>query len=469
MCGVVGIWAGGRGASRLAYLALLALQHRGEESAGIAVSHQSTLARRQGLGLVTQALDESEIRSLVGEAAIGHTRYSTTGAPRLENAQPIVHCGPARAVALAHNGNLVGASRLRASLRDRGVALSSSSDTEIIAALLAATDLPLREALGTVIAELDGAFSCVALTEGRLVAFRDPYGFRPLVLGRLGDGGWVVASESAALAALGARLEREVAPGELVVGAEEGFRAEQVVPPKPSGAFCIFEYFYLARPDSLLEGEEVYGTRVRMGERLALEAPVEADVVIPVPDSGTPAALGYARQMGLPLELGLVKNRYVGRSFIQPDRETREHAVRLKFTPLGSLHGKRVVVVDDSIVRGSTIRHVVRMLLGVGAAEVHVRIASPPVRERCYYGVDLADVEELLAHGREVEEVRELIGSTSLAYLSVDGLRAATRRPARKVCCACLTGKYPTAVPDEGGKLRFEAVASNRRREAVAV
>jgi amidophosphoribosyltransferase len=304
---------------------------------------------------------------------------------------------------------------------------------------------------------LEGAFSCVVLSEGKLVGFRDRHGFRPLCLGRE-DGHWLLASESCALDLVGAELEREVAPGELIVIDGEGVHAHQAVDPAAHGALCIFEFFYLARPDTRLEGVEVHGARVRMGERLAREAPVDADLVLPIPDSGTPAAIGFSREAGIPFSEGLIKNRYVGRTFIQPDQGLREQGVRLKFNPLAEVAGKRLVVVDDSIVRGNTTRKIVQMLFDAGAAEVHVRVSAPPVISQCYYGIDFADEDELIASSRSVEEIREHIGATTLAYLSLEGLQESTRRPESELCRACLTRDYPTATPREGAKLRFERV-----------
>jgi amidophosphoribosyltransferase len=454
MCGVVGVRSQTRDVARLAYFGLHALQHRGQESAGIAVSDRGRLTALRELGLVTQAFNERTLRGLRGDLAIGHVRYSTTGGNKWANAQPLVHHGRARTVALGHNGNLVNATELRTEL---GLAGSSSSDSEAIAALVGAESGPLEDAVATAMARLEGAYSCVALSGGELAAFRDPLGFRPLCLGRLPEGDWVVASESCALDLLGARYEREVRPGEVVVvGADGELRSLQALEPPDGGALCIFEFFYLARPDSRLSDVEVHGARIRMGERLAAEAPAAADLVLPIPDSGTPAAIGFARASGIPFSEGLIKNRYVGRTFIQPDQGMRQLGVHLKFNPVAELAGKRVVIVDDSIVRGNTMRQLVSMLLDAGAAEVHVRVSSPPVVGQCFYGIDLADPDELVAASRTVEEVRELIGATSLAYLSLEGLQAATRRPEGALCRACLTGDYPTAVPVEFGKLRFE-------------
>jgi amidophosphoribosyltransferase len=453
MCGVLGICAPDRDVARLAHFGLHALQHRGQESAGIAVSDGGRLTVLRDLGLVTQVFTEQKLHGLDGQLAIGHTRYSTTGGVAWANAQPIVQHGSARTIALGHNGNLVNASELREELNVR---LSSSSDTELIAALIANDPAPLADAVANAMRRLEGAYSVTALAEGKLLAFRDPHGFRPLALGRLQDG-WVVASETCALDLVGAELEREVAPGELVVVDESGVDSHQAVEPE-AGALCIFEFFYLARPDSQLEGVEVHTARVRMGEQLAREAPAEADLVLPIPDSGTPAAIGFSRATGIPFSEGLIKNRYVGRTFIQPDQALRQQGIRLKFNPLAEVAGKRVVVVDDSIVRGNTTRQIVAMLFDAGASAVHVRVSSPPITGPCFYGIDFADEEELIAAGRSVEQVREYIGATSLAYLSLDGLQAATARPSSALCRACLTGNYPTRIPEGRrlAKLRFE-------------
>jgi amidophosphoribosyltransferase len=457
MCGVLGICAPDRDVARLAHFGLHALQHRGQESAGIAVSDDGRLTVLRDLGLVAQVFNEQNVHALTGQLAIGHNRYSTTGSAHWANSQPILQHGSARTVALGHNGNLVNASELREELAARGVKLSSSSDTELIAALIANDPRPLADAVGGTMRRLEGAYSVTALAEGKLLAFRDPHGFRPLVLGRLPDRGVVVASETCALDLVGAEFEREVGHGELLIVDQDGIESRQAVEPEP-GALCIFEFFYLARPDTRLEGVEVHAARVRMGERLAEEAPVEADLVLPIPDSGTPAAIGFSRATGIPFSEGLIKNRYVGRTFIQPDQELRQQGIRLKFNPLAEVAGKRVVVVDDSIVRGNTTRQIVQMLFDAGASEVHVRISSPPVIGPCFYGIDLADEEELIAAGRSVEDVRESIGATSLAYLSLAGLQAATARPSSALCRACLTGEYPTRIPEGRrlAKLRFE-------------
>jgi amidophosphoribosyltransferase len=455
MCGVFGIRAPGRDVARVTFFGLFALQHRGQESAGIAVSDRGRLTVLRDMGLVTQVFDEQKLRGLHGEVAIGHTRYSTTGSTQWANAQPLIQRGRGRTVALGHNGNLVNATELRAELSADGIPPGTTSDSEVIAALIANDPAPLAEAAAGAMDRLDGAFSVVALSEGKLVGFRDRYGFRPLCLGRADDD-WILASETCALDLVGAELERELAPGELVVIDDGGVHAQQAVAPAEHGALCIFEFFYLARPDTRLAGVEVHGARVRMGERLAEEAPADADLVLPIPDSGTPAAIGFSRASGIPFSEGLIKNRYVGRTFIQPDQGLREQGVKLKFNPLAEVAGKRVVAVDDSIVRGNTTRKIVQMLFEAGAAEVHVRVSSPPVVGQCFYGIDFAEEDELIASSRSVEEVREHIGATSLAYLSLEGLQASTRRPESELCRACLTRDYPTAVPREGAKLRFE-------------
>ena len=446
MCGILGIHAPGRDVARLAYFGLFALQHRGQESAGIAVSDGGRVTALRDMGLVTQVFSEQKLRGLRGQAAIAHCRYSTTGAARWANAQPIGHHGPARTVALGHNGNVVNAASLREELASGGAKLRSTSDTEVIAALLAHDARPLETAVAAAIERLEGAFTVVLLAEGKLVGFRDRHGIRPLVVGDL-DGDALLASETCALDLLGAEHVRDVEPGELVVVDADGRRASHAVEAKDEAALCIFEFIYFARPDSRLRGVELHGARVRMGERLAKEAPAEADVVIPIPDSGTPAAIGFARASGIPFNEGLIKNRYVGRTFIQPDQALREHGIKTKFNPLTEIQGQRIVVVDDSIVRGTTTRQIVATLLEEGASEVHVRVSSPPIVSPCFYGIDMASEGELIGAGRTIDEVRDAIGATSLAYLSLEGLQAATRRPETTFCRACLTRRYPTRVP----------------------
>jgi amidophosphoribosyltransferase len=454
MCGVFGIRSLERDVARLAYFGLFALQHRGQESAGIAVSDRGRLTVVRDMGLVAQVFNEQQLHALPGEVAIGHTRYSTTGANRWANAQPLIHHGRERTVALGHNGNLVNAEELRSELEADGVQLTSGSDSEVIAALIARDGAPLAEAVANAMRRLEGAYSVTALVEDTLVAFRDPLGFRPLTVGRIGED-WVIASETCALDLIGADFVREVRPGEVVWVDGDGLHAAQALP-AGRNALCIFEHVYLARPDSRLAGVEVHGARVRMGEQLAREAPVEADVVIGVPDSGTPAAIGFSKESGIPFNEALIKNRYVARTFIQPDQSMREQGIRMKFNPLDEVEGRRIVVVDDTIVRSNTMRQLVAMLLDAGAAEVHVRISSPPVVSPCFYGIDFPDEEELPASSRSVEEMRELIGATSLHYLSVEGMTAATELPEDSVCRACFTRNYPTRVPKRAEKHRFE-------------
>jgi amidophosphoribosyltransferase len=456
MCGVFGIYAPERDIARLTYFGLYALQHRGQESAGIATSESGQLVTLRDMGLVAQVFNEERLRGLGGEAAIGHCRYSTTGSTHWANAQPIVQHGKVRSVALGHNGNLTNTEELRAELAERGVRLDSTSDTEVIAALIAHDDRPLDEAIAATMSEIRGAFSAVVLSEGKLVGFRDPAGIRPLALGRLGDD-WLLASENCAFDLLGAEAVRELDPGEMVVIDEAGCHTVEMAKGR-SESLCIFEYIYFARPDSSLGDVELHGVRVQMGELLAEEAPVDADIVMPIPDSGTPAAIGFARASGIPYMEGLIKNRYVGRTFIEPAQAMRDQGIRAKFNPLGEIAGQRVAVVDDSIVRGNTTRQIVAMLFDAGATEVHVRISSPPIISPCFYGIDMADQAELIAADREIDEVRERIGATSLAYLSLEGLQSATERPASSVCRACLTGEYPTPIPEDLKlrKLRFE-------------
>jgi amidophosphoribosyltransferase len=455
VCGVFGIRAPERDVARVAYFGLFALQHRGQESAGIAVSDAGRLTVLRDMGLVAQVFSEQTLHGLQGDIAIGHTRYSTTGSTQWANAQPLVHHGRARTVALGHNGNLTNAEELRAQVEDEGGHLVSTSDSELIAALIANDPAPLPQAVGNTLARLEGATTVVALAEGKLLGFRDPHGFRPLVLGRLGDD-WVLASESCALDLVGAELEREVRPGELVA-IDGALESHQVVEPARR-ALCLFEFIYLARPDSRLADQEVHAARVRMGEALAREAPVEADLVMPVPDSGTPAAIGFARASEIPFAEGLIKNRYVGRTFIQPDQGLREQGVRLKYNPLAEVEGKRIVLVDDTIVRGTTMRPLVAMLREAGATEVHIRVSSPPIVSPCFYGIDFGDERQLVAAGQTVEETRQQIGATTLAHLSLEGVQRATNRPESEFCRACFTKEYPTRVPAGRtlAKLRFE-------------
>ena len=456
-CGVFGIWAPGEEVANLTYFGLYALQHRGQESAGIAVSDGKKILVYKDMGLVSQVFNESNLASLRGDIAIGHARYSTTGASVWENAQPTFRSTAVGSIALAHNGNLTNTGDL-AQLVEKAQAgsgempfpqrpLRSTSDTDLVTALLAShPDRRLETAAIDVLRQVDGAFSFVFMDENTLYAARDRHGVRPLALGRL-ERGWVVASETAALDIVGASYVREIEPGELLAIDENGPRSSRFADPRPR--FCTFEFVYLARPDSNLDGRSVHATRVEVGRRLAREAPVDADLVMPTPDSGTPAAIGYAEESGIPYAAGLVKNAYVGRTFIQPSQTLRQLGIRLKLNPLRDvIRGKRLVVVDDSIVRGNTQRAVVRMLREAGATEVHVRISSPPVKWPCFYGIDFATRAELIANGLTVEEIRTSLGADSLAYVSLDELVEAIGRPKSSLCRACFDGDYPTDVPD---------------------
>jgi len=418
------------------------------------------------MGLVSQVFTESDLATLPGNLAIGHCRYSTTGSSTWVNAQPTLRPTQYGTLALAHNGNLTNTGDLAEMVgkletpakNERG----ATTDTEIMTALIGLQDEKNVEASAlAVLPLLEGAFSLVFMDERTLYAARDRHGVRPLVIGKL-ERGWVVASESAALDIVGASFVREVEPGEFLAINEDGIRSEMWAAPEPKG--CIFEYVYLARPDTSIAGQSVHATRVRIGKKLAIEAPVEADLVIPVPESGTPAAIGYAQESGIPYGLGLVKNSYVGRTFIQPSQTIRQLGIRLKLNPLREIiEGKRIVVVDDSIVRGNTQRAIVRMLREAGALEIHVRISSPPVKWPCYYGIDFATRAELIASGLEVEEIRRSIGADSLGYVSAEGLIEATHVAADKLCTACFTGTYPIAIPTDlsEGKLRLEILDQN--------
>ncbi len=499
-CGVFGIYAPGHEVSRLSYFALYALQHRGQESAGIAAAdHGGQIVTRRELGLVSQVFSENDLRTLAGDLAIGHVRYSTTGSNAWENSQPVQRSegtrGSHRELALAHNGNLINAVQLHGELLERGVTFSSTSDSEIIAALIATHPAErIEDAIAEVLPRLRGAFSIVAMTKDRVLAFRDPHGLRPLAIGALGApaarpgeqdaaptpadrpgaqgpgapmgtegaGGvaFCVASESCAFDIIGARHLRDVQPGELVSIGEDGLESRQVV----SGArraFCVFEYIYFARPDSRMNGSALQVARGRMGEILWHEAPVEADLVIAVPDSGNPAARGLARAAGLPQDDGFVKNRYVARTFIQPGQELRKHGLRLKFNPLPEvIAGRRLIVVDDSIVRGNTTRQIVQMLREAGAREVHMRISAPPIKHPCHYGIDMSTREEMIAHDRTTAEVAAELGCDSLHYLSLAGVYEAVGATRATHCDACFSGEYPLdGTGEANGKYALEEPA----------
>jgi len=468
-CGVFGVWAPGEEVAKLTFFGLYALQHRGQESAGIAVSDGSHIVVYKDMGLVSQVFTEASLESLHGHVAIGHTRYSTTGSSVWENAQPTFRPTATGNLALGHNGNLTNTADLSERLAELAstsgelpinAGLHATTDTEVISGLLAAhPDLPLEQAALEELPKLLGAFSLVFMDDDALYAARDAQGIRPLVLGRL-ERGWVIASETAALDIVGASVVREVEPGELVVIDSNGLRSHHFTQADPKG--CLFEYVYLARPDTTIAGRSVQATRVEIGRQLAREYPVEADLVIPVPESGRYAAIGYAQESGIPFAEGLVKNSYVGRTFIQPSQTIRQLGIRLKLNPLKDvIEGQRLVVVDDSIVRGNTQRALVRMLREAGAREVHVRISSPPVAWPCFYGIDFASRAELIANGLSVEEICASISADSLAFVTLDALVGATQQKKEHLCRACFDGVYPVELPAEDriGKSVLEGIA----------
>jgi amidophosphoribosyltransferase len=488
---VFGVWAPHEDVAKLAYYGLYALQHRGQESAGIAVSDGSRIVVHKEMGLVAQVFDEPALTALRGHIAVGHCRYSTTGASVWANAQPTFRSTPTTSLALGHNGNLINTRELAALLGPEGsfgepgqgqAGLSATSDTDVLTALFVSGLNPgtpgspgagpgrapdgVENAAATVLPLAEGAYSLVFMDEQTLYAARDPHGFRPLVLGRLATG-WVVASETAALDIVGARFIREIAPGELVCIDGRGVRSRTFAAAQPRG--CLFEYVYLARPDTTISGRGVHATRVAIGRRLAAEHPADADLVIPVPESGTPAAIGFAEASGIPFGQGLVKNSYVGRTFIQPSQTIRERGIKLKLNPLrDAIAGRRIVVVDDSIVRGTTQQALVAMLREAGAAQVHVRVASPPVTWPCFYGIDFATRAELIAGRLSPAQVCALIGADSLGYVSLDGLIEATTLPASRLCRACFDGRYPTPVPGEADSADAEPDARSVTANSAA-
>lgn len=473
-CGVVGLFAPDTNAARMAFFALYALQHRGQESAGIATSDGVGASLHKDMGLVAQVFNEEKLRPLRGHLAIGHTRYSTTGSSNLRNAQPYLLETLHGPLGVGHNGNLTNATLLRRRLLERGVGLTSSSDSEVITQWLAA---PSPSGMSTpdwegritsFMAQAEGAYALVILTRDAIYGVRDPHGFRPLCIGELpGEpGGWMLASESCALATVGARLVREVGAGEVIRLDHRGVVTVAQLPVRRP-ALCVFEYVYFSRPDSLLDNLTVHQVRQQLGEELAREAPAQADIVVAVPDSALPAAIGYARASGIPYSEGLIKNRYIGRTFIQPDDRLRRAGVRLKYNPLqANLDGKRVVVIDDSIVRGNTAGPLVKLLREGGAAEVHMRVSSPPVQHPCFMGVDMPTHSELIAHHMSVEEIRQHIGADSLAYLSLEGmLRAAGTRPGSPArhCTACFSGDYPLTLHDINSDITHDKLAFEQR------
>jgi amidophosphoribosyltransferase len=449
-CGVFGVWAPNRDVSRITYFALRALQHRGQDSAGIAVGNGKTVLVRKDMGLVTEVFKDEDLQAMQGKVAIGHCRYGTAGAKGWESSQPHLSAINDVIIALAHNGTLVNFDELRRELIDAGVPFRSSTDSEVAARLIGyfthATS-HLRSGIRKTMQMIEGGYAMILIRENALYAFRDPHGIRPLVLGKLDEGEWVVASETCALDIVGATFVREVRPGEIIRISDDGLISEEGLPPRQT-AKCIFEDVYFSRPDSVQDGKSFYKVRHDMGAQLAREAPADVDLVISVPDSGTPAAEGFAAELGLPYGTGLVKNRYVARTFIAPTQSLREMGVRLKLTPLADVvAGKRILMVDDSIVRGTTSKQIVRMMRDAGATEVHMRSASPEVVWPCFYGIDTADQNELISANKSVEEIREYIGADSLAFLSVKGLMSCV--PKTGYCRACFTGEYPVAISEK--------------------
>jgi amidophosphoribosyltransferase len=443
MCGVVGVFAPGRDVARLAFFALYALQHRGQESAGIAVSDGYRISAHVEMGLLGAIFDEEILSRLTGFLAVGHTRYSTTGSSVVVNAQPLLERSTLGEFVFAHNGNLTNHEAMREELSP-DLTLVATSDSEVLSKAIVDTEKPtMEERIADVMTRAEGAYSCVVGTERELYGFRDPWGVRPLCIGQLEDGGYVIASESCAIATVGAKYLREIEPGEIVRIDDDGLHSQRTSREEPP-ALCMFEYIYFARPDSKLNNRSIYVARYEMGKRLAREHPVDADVVMAVPDSAIPGGIGFATESGLPYVEGLIKNRYIGRTFISPDQAMRNQGVALKFNPiLENLNDQRVVVVDDSIVRGTTTPRIVKLLRDAGAREVHVRVTSPPILNPCYLGVDMATHEELIAANLSVEEIRQKIGADSLGYLSLQGLIESTGRDASEFCLGCLIGKYP--------------------------
>ncbi len=463
-CGVFGIYAPGVDIARLIFFALFALQHRGQESAGIAVTDGNEIKIHTSMGLVSQAFTENDLALLKGYIGIGHNRYSTTGSNKPANAQPIIAESEGLTIALAHNGNILNTKILHDELKERGYRFHSTTDSEVIANLiLASSGKNWEEKIKRAMHRLQGVYSLTIMTQDKLIGVRDPMGVRPLCLGTI-DGGWAIASESCALDHIGAQFVREIAPGEIVVIDSDGVKSFHGKSEKK--ALCIFEYIYFARPDSIIQGKLLYQARQAMGGMLAQEYPVDADLVMGVPDSATAAGTGYSKASGIPYCEGLLKNRYVGRTFIEPDQRIRELGVQLKFNPLSRIiAGKRLVVVDDSIVRGTTTPHVVNLLKKAGAREVHLRICAPPIRYPCFFGVDMATKWELIAARKTMPEIRDYLGVDSLGYLSLDGLIQAVNLPRDIFCLACFTGEYPVPVQIEMDKLALESLPQEELSE----
>ena len=457
-CGVIGVFTPEGEASRLAFFGLFALQHRGQESAGIAAANGENVVVHADMGLVTQIFREPDFYPLVGDMAIGHTRYSTSGSSELCNAQPLLVEGEHGQLAVANNGNIINALHLKEQLQDEwNCSFTSTTDTEVIAQMLAhAVGATWEERVFQCMRQLEGAYSIVIQTKDTMIAARDPLGIRPLCLGKL-NGGWIVASESCALDHLGAEYLREVDPGEVIIVDSNGLHTATWSGRTGRRALCVFELIYFARPDSIMDGQLVHSARQQLGAQLAKEHPVEADLVIGIPDSSTAAAVGYAQESGIPYSEGLIKNRYVGRTFIEPEQRLRDLGVRQKFNPLVEvIQGKRLVVVDDSIVRGTTTPHVVNLLRKGGAKEVHMRVCAPPIKHPCFMGVDMASRDELLAANNTLEQIREIVGADSLGYLTVEGLMKVVGGTNGGFCNACFTGNYPVPIQLELSKFALE-------------
>jgi amidophosphoribosyltransferase len=463
-CGIFGIYAPGVDVARITFFGLYALQHRGQESAGIATSDGKKICIHTSMGLVSQAFTEDELAHLQGHIAIGHTRYSTTGSSRPSNTQPILVEANSTTIALGHNGNIVNAKFLRDELFQLGYTFATTTDSEVIANLiLSSTERNPVDKIKYAMRRLQGAYSLVIMTKDKLIGVRDPMGVRPLCLGTI-DGGWVIASESCAFGHIGAQFIREIEPGEIVVINKNGVRS--FTENGPRRALCIFEYIYFARPDSIIQGKLLYPVRQAMGRILAREYPIDADLVMGIPDSATAAGIGYATASGIPYCEGLIKNRYVGRTFIEPDQRLRDLGVKLKFNPLSeTIAGKRLIVVDDSIVRGTTTPKVVAMLKRAGAREIHLRICAPPIRHPCFFGVDMATKWELIAAHKTIPKIRDAIGADSLGYISIEGLIESVGLPKDIFCLACFTGEYPISVQLEMDKLALEAIPSGSLSE----
>lgn len=451
MCGIFGLYSDKLNVAQAVYFGLFSLQHRGQESAGISVSNGVKVSTFKKQGLVSQVFTNEDLDHLQGDMAIGHVRYSTTGSSNIINAQPFVFNFQDKQMALAHNGNIVNVEELRSYCESKNVVFNGSSDTEVMAAMLEISqEKTIEKAIEDVAIRLRGAYSFLVITPDKMIGMRDPYGIRPMVVGELEGGGYAISSEDCALSVVGGKQAREILPGEMCIISRQGMQIKTCIEPGPKLGICSFEFIYLARPDSCIAGKSLYDTRVKMGRNLFREHPVEADAVISVPDSGTPAAIGYSKESRIPFAEGLIKNRYIGRTFIQPDQLLREVGVRLKLNPIiSAVKGKKIVIVDDSIVRGTTSKKIVKLLRQAGAKEIHFRVSSPMVINPCFYGIDTATKKELVAANYSVEEIRKMLGVDSLGFLSLEGLLNAMHLPKRNICLACFDGDYPVPVPEE--------------------